>query len=299
MINGATFGSKMPRADWRIVGNFKLTLPSLTEQQVIAKFLDRETARINEITAKQTQMIDLLMEKRSALITKVVTKGLDPNVKMKPSGVEWIGEIPVHWAVRRIKYAASIVLGKMINTTGGQGYFLKFYLKSRNIGWEKPILDSVDEMYFSKNELNQYRLQKNDLLVSEGGEVGKTSIWNNEIEECYIQNSVHKITVNSNLLLPQYLLSVFTSYGAGKVFPNIVNQVSIAHLTKDKLKIIPIPIPPLDEQKAIAAFLGFETEKIDTMISKIKKQIELLNEYKQSLINHVVTGKIDVRGEVA
>lgn len=293
IINGATFGSKMPRADWKIVGNFMLTLPPLPEQQAIADFLDRETARINGIVEKQTRMIELLKEKRYALITQAVTKGLDPKAKMKPSGVEWLGKIPEHWEIRKLKFCANVVLGKMICTNPQQGMFLKPYLKSRNISWEKVIVDDVDEMYFYPFELELYRLKKNDVLVSEGGEVGKTCIWNDEIKECYIQNSVHKVTC-FEYCYHKYLLYLFVSLGKNNVFQNIVNQVSIGHLTKEKLVKLLIVLPPFTEQQGIADFLDRETTMGDKLIEKIEKQIELLNEYRQSLITSAVTGKIDV-----
>lgn len=277
------------------LSNSIFPLPSLLEQQAIVDFLDRETGRINTIIEKQNRLTELLKEKRSALITKAVTKGLDPNAKMKPSGVEWIGEIPEGWEVRKLKFVSKVVLGKMIDTTPQQGLTLKPYLKSRNIEWEMVNVEDVDEMYFTEGDLEHYSVKKNDLLVSEGGEVGKTCIWKNELPECYIQNSVHKITVNEKDLTPKYLLMLFVAYGSGKVFQNIVNQVSIAHLTKDKLTVVRIPLPSIPKQKNIVAFLDRETDKIDVLVSKIQKQIDLLNEYKQSLITAAVTGKIDVR----
>src|SRR5690606_18122139 len=139
--------------------------------------------------------INLLKERRQILIQKAVTKGLDPTVKMKDSGVDWIGEIPEHWEVRKLKYVANVVLGKMICNEDLGGYFRKPYLKSKNIQWMELNIDSVDEMWFSTKELKQYKLHTNDIVVSEGGEVGKACLWKDELPECYIQNSAHKVTM--------------------------------------------------------------------------------------------------------
>lgn len=112
----------------------------------------------------------------------------------KPSGVQWLGDIPEHWEVKRLKFIADVVLGKMLCNEDKGNYQLKPYLKSKNIQWLNVDIASVDQMWFSQEEMIEYRLKEGDLVLSEGGEVGKTCIWNNELEECYIQNSAHKVT---------------------------------------------------------------------------------------------------------
>lgn len=148
-------------------------------------------------------------------------------------------------------------------------------------------------MWFSEYEKSIYRVKKDDLLVSEGGEVGKTCIWNDEIEECYIQNSVHKITMDS-LNHPRFFLYVFFVYGKKGVFESIVNRVSIAHLVLEKLINIDFAVPPLQEQKAIAEYLDTQIAKIDLAISKIKSQINLIKEYKSTLISEAVCGRVGI-----
>lgn len=112
----------------------------------------------------------------------------------KDSGIEWIGEVPGHWEVKRLKAVAQIVLGKMLTNDDKGDFSLKPYLRAGNINWLNVNVDDIKEMWFSDKELEKYRLETDDLLVSEGGEVGRTCIWKNELPECYIQNSVHKIT---------------------------------------------------------------------------------------------------------
>jgi type I restriction enzyme S subunit len=275
-----------------------IILPPLSDQKAIATFLDRETSRIDALVEKKQQFIELLEERRSALISHAVTKGLDPDVPMKDSGIEWIGEIPEHWDVTKLKQIGKIVLGKMLTPKDKGGYNKKNYLRAKNIRWGKVDVNDVKEMWFSDNEINQYRLYANDLLVSEGGEVGRTAIWLDELDECYIQNSVHKVTLKDPHN-PIYFLYQFISQGKIGYFDSIVNRVSIAHLTRERLKEVPFLVPPLQEQQAIANYLDRETSQIDNLIEKTEQSIEYLKEYRTALISSAVTGKIDVRGTVS
>ena len=268
--------------------------PPLPEQQTIAAYLDRKTRQIDTLTEKKQKQIDLLKEQRTAIINQAVTRGLNANVKMKDSGIEWLGEIPEHWEVKKLKYFGEIVLGKMLTPQDKGDYYKKPYLRAQNILWEKVDASDIKEMWFSEKELIQYRLKLNDLLVSEGGEVGRTAIWKNELEECYIQNSVHKVTIKERHN-PFYFLYLFLIYGQAGHFDAIVNRVSIAHLTREKLKEVSFVIPPPAEQKSIAKYLYEKTTRIDKSLEKQERQIEFLKEYRTALISEVVTGKIDVR----
>lgn len=272
-----------------------ILIPPKQEQTAIARFLDYKLAKINRFIRKKKQLITLLNEQKAAIINQAVTKGLDPNTKMKDSGIEWLGEIPEHWEVRKLKYVANVVLGKMLCNEDKGDYFKKPYLKSKNIQWLNVDISDVEEMWFSNSELEIYRLKKGDLILSEGGEVGKTCMWNDELDECYIQNSAHKVSINSGNL-NTYFLYLFNTYGKKGGFDSIVNRVSIAHLTKDKLINIKCLVPPLSEQQQIVSHIEKETAIINTTISKIEKEIALVEEYKTALIAEAVTGKIDVRG---
>jgi type I restriction enzyme S subunit len=273
-----------------------LAYPPEIEQQEIASFLNNQTMKIDALLSKKEKQIELLKEKRAAVITRSVTKGLDPNVPMKDSGIEWLGEIPAHWEVKKLKFFGDIVLGKMVTPTDKGDYIRKPYLNAQNIRWEILDATEINEMWFSENELRQYRIKFDDLLVSEGGEVGRTAIWCNEIDECYIQNSINKVTMKIGFN-PRYFLYMFESYGNMGHFNAIVSRVSIAHLTREKLKEIKFIVPPDAEQKAIAVFLDQETSGIDKLINQIQSSIDKLREYRTALISAAVTGKIDVRGE--
>ncbi len=266
------------------------------EQKSISTYLDRKTTQIDNLISKKQKLIELLKEERAAIINQAVTKGLNPDAPMKDSEIEWIGEIPAHWEVKKLKYIARITLGKMLTNVDKGGYHYRPYLRAQNINWEKVNVEDVKKMWFSKDELHQYRLNKNDLLVSEGGEVGRTSMWDEEIEECYIQNSVHKVTMKSTCD-HFFFLYTFCLFGQKGVFESVASRISIAHLTKEKLKETVFPVPPIEEQEGISKFIEMETTKVDQTISKVEKQIGLLKEYRTALISEVVTGKIDVRDE--
>ena len=210
----------------------------------------------------------------------------------KDSGVEWIGEIPVNWSKKKLKFFSRIVLGKMLTTEDKGGYFYKPYLRAQNINWFNVNSGDIKEMWFSENELSQYRINKDDLLVSEGGEVGRTCMWNNEIGECYIQNSVHKVTVNGDNF-PRFFQYSFFALGSIGHFDAIVSRVSIAHLTREKLKEVSFIVPDKQQQSIIVSFLDHKASQIDDLIDKKLKLIDLLKEERTAIINQAVTKGLD------
>lgn len=291
--------------------DFKLIcspVPPIDEQEKIVTFIKSINGKINRYIKGKKQLIELLKEQKKAIINASVTGQIDlrnwklgmpdselkPYPKYKDSGVEWMREIPEEWEIRKLKHLAKIVLGKMLKPTPSNGYFLKFYLRAANIQWFAPDLKNAYKMWFSKNEMKRFRITKNDLLVSEGGEVGRACIWKNEIEECYIQNSVHKITA-LNKILPFFLFCQFYITGKSGFLRSIVNCVSIAHLTFEKLINITFLHPPLDEQSKICEYMQHRISKIDKSIKQIQREIDLIKEYRIRLISDAVTGKIDVR----
>jgi len=163
------------------VGNLVCPLPPLPEQHAIAAFLDRETARIDALIAKKQRFIELLEEKRQAVISHAVTKGLDPDVEMKDSGVGWLGEVPVGWEVLPLSARYQVQLGKMLDKKQISGDYLAPYLRNTNIQWGKVDLSDLYEMDFDPSERECYSLKRGDLLVCEGGEIGRTAIWNEEV----------------------------------------------------------------------------------------------------------------------
>ena len=216
----------------------------------------------------------------------------------KDSGINWIGKIPSHWEVCRLKNHSKIVLGKMIMSVPPKGeeakYTLEKYLKSRNIGWLNVIdsEDEVDEMWFNQYEKELYRLHTNDIVMNEGGDIGKIGLWNNTDYPCYIQNSVNKITAD-NVTSPFYLQYLLFAIAKTNYFWSIVNPISIAHLTKEKLSSTPIVLPSLSEQEVIASYLDKKCGEIDKAVATQEKRVELLKELRQNIITQAVTRGIN------
>ena len=205
----------------------------------------------------------------------------------KDCGIEWIGEIPSHWEVKQIKYISEVVLGKMLTPENKGDMTLKPYLRSMNIQNDTLDLSDVNEMWFSKVEMKRLLLKKGDILLNEGGDVGRTVMWNNELDECYFQNSVNRIRlVKDNPTYIKYQSILIHKMG---YYDSIVSRVSIPHLTKEKLEGVKYIVPPLSEQEHIVSYLDDKTTKIDELIQKKLRKIDLLKEYRTSLINTVVT----------
>lgn len=271
----------------------KFPLPELDEQLTISNYLDHQTQKIDCLIANKKAQAEKLKELRQIEINNAVTKGLNPNAEFKDSGIDWLGKIPGHWKYKRLKDIANVVLGKMLQNDDSGSDELLPYLRSFNVQWEKVDLSDVKEMWFSENEKKQYRLKENDIVVSEGGEVGRSALWSNEIPECYIQNSVHKISCYK-IILPNYLLYHFTLLGKVGVFDMLINKVSIGHLTREKLVCVSFLLPPLEEQRQIADYLLKRTTSIDKLVNNIDSQIEKLQELRKITIYEAVTGKIKV-----
>lgn len=275
--------------------DFAICLPNESDQVKLIEFLDNKTTQIDTLISKTEQQIALLKEQRQAIINQAVTKGLDPDVPMKDSGVEWIGEIPEHWEISKLKYFGQVTLGKMLTTKEKENHSLKPYLRSINVRDAEIDVSDVKEMWFSSKELKKLRLQLEDLLLTEGGEVGRTAIWKDEIPECYIQNSINRLRLSSDS--PQFFLNLSHTYFNIGYYDSLVSRVSIGHLTKEKLENVWFIRPPYDEQLIIARALDQKTTQIDTLIDKSERLITLLKEHRQTLISEVVTGKICVLDE--
>ena len=293
----AAIGGGQPNISQDTIKKLKIVIPPIIEQAAIAAYLDTHCAKIDNLISIQQKRIALLQELKQSVITHAVTKGLNPNVEMKQSGVEWIGDVPKHWEVCKLKHYSHIVLGKMLMSSppkDSEGlYTLEKYLKSKNVGWLQLFLDedNIDEMWFNQYEKSIYKLQENDIVMNEGGDIGKVSCWRGVDFDCYIQNSINKITADYNRVNAGFLCYWLYNLSSLGYFWSIVSQISIAHLTKEKLSNSPVVLPPITEQTAIASYLDHKCATIDTSISNAQHQIELLQEYKQSLITEVVTGK--------
>ena len=295
VIDGSTFGSKMPRVGWKFMGDVGITFPPLFEQRTIAAFLDREMGRIDALVAKKERLIELLREKRFALISRAVTKGLDPSVKLEPSSVKWLGDVPEHWEVKNIRRVSLRVQTGNTPPTSEERYY-----DDGEIPWYGP--SSFDDAITLNNPVKLInasaihdgvaRIFRSGtvMIVGIGATIGKVSSIN-ENASCNQQITgvtFKKTEVDSNFITYQLKQLEITIRG---IAPN----ATLAIFDQNRISDLDIVLPPLSEQEAIAAFLDRETEKIDALISKVETVIAKLKEYRTALISAAVTGKIDVR----
>lgn len=207
----------------------------------------------------------------------------------KPSGVEWLGDVPEGWEVAPVKRRFNVALGKMLQPERRNPEDTEQpYLRAANIQWRTPDLSDVKTMWFSPSEMASLALRKDDLLVSEGGDVGRSAIWQEEMESCFIQNSVNRVRAqgqDSTTFLYYWMVAI-KDRGYVDV---LCNKSTIAHFTAEKLEAVPMPLPPLPEQQAIAGFLDREVGKIDALVAEQRQLMALLAEKRQAVISHAVT----------
>ena len=280
----------------------KLPTPPIDEQHQIARFLDRKTGQIDELIRIKERRIELLQEQRTALINQAVTKGLNPNVEMKPSGVEWIGEIPRHWEVKRIKYLASSISKGTTPTTIGREIFdegeIRF-IKAENIVDNQIALKPE---YYIDEETNQMlrrsQLKENDLLfVIAGATIGKVGIVEPNHLPANTNQAVSFIRPHEKEF-SEFIYYWLQSNNIQKIIWLKAVQSAQPNLSMEDLGNLCIPYPSIAEQHRIVDYITDRTQAIAQFLQQAYKQIELLKEYRQSLISEAVTGKIDVRNEV-
>jgi type I restriction enzyme, S subunit len=274
------------------VRNFYFSWPSLPEQQSIAAFLDRETGQIDTLIDKKQRIVELLREKRMALISRAVTKGLNPNARMKPSGVEWLGEVPKHWEVKRVKYKATINDEALPETTAPDYEML--YVDISSVDPVNGIVQK-DPMVFEEAPSRARRIMRDgDTIVS------TVRTYLRAIAS--IKNPEKNLTVSTGfaVIRPRKISSDYLANAlhAPSFIEEVVSRsvgVSYPAINASEIGLIKIPVPPLSEQQTISSFLDRETAKIDKLISKVEEAILRLKEYRTAIISAAVTGKIDVR----
>jgi len=274
-------------------------VPPLSEQAAIVRFLEHMDRRIKRYIRAKQKLIKLLEEQKQAIIHRAVTRGLDSNVRLKSSGVEWLGDVPEHWSVAALRHRYSQVLGKMLDTKRVTGRHLLPYLRNTDVQWDWINVKDLPMMDIPTSEYPRYTVQKGDLLVCEGGEVGRCAIWNDELAVCGFQKALHRLRpVNPARDVPRFMYYALRAAATGNAF-NDGHVSTIAHLTGDKLRAHGFPFPPLAEQQSLVGFLDTELKQIDQIVSTARRGIELLWEYRTRLIADVVTGKLDVREAAA
>lgn len=292
-IRSLVNGVKVYTINRDILKQSNVICPSKEEQKNIVNYLDIVTSNIDKAITQQQKMIDLLNERKQIIINNAVTKGLEPNVKMKDSGVEWIGEIPVHWKVRKLKFLLVTTLQYGANESAeSDDESYPRYIRITDIDEEghlKP--ETFRSLLPSKAE--PYLLKKGDILFARSGATaGKTYLFKEDFKACFAGYLIRAKL--KEILAPEYL-NYYTKSGIYDSWKkSIFIQATIPNIGADKYANLHITLPPKDDQHYIVQHLNMEVGKINQIIKKCNQQISLLQERKQIIINDVVTGKVKV-----
>ncbi|MFA7346077.1 MAG: restriction endonuclease subunit S, partial [Terrimicrobiaceae bacterium] len=217
------------------------------------------------------------------------------SLPKKPSGIEWLGDIPKHWGTPPLCTRYSVELGKMLNEGRIVGHALVPYLRNIDVQWDRINFDDLPEMDIEERERERFTLKDGDLLVCEGGEVGRAAIFKGRAEVTGFQKALHRMRPLNPRERTRFMFYMLTWASSQGIFFAEGNPNTIPHLTGEKLRRYRFPQPPLPEQAAIAAYLDEETAKLDALVGKVEEAVERLQEYRTALITAAVTGKIDVR----
>ncbi|MBS3960883.1 MAG: hypothetical protein KGZ61_03470 [Sandarakinorhabdus sp.] len=273
----------------------RLPVPPPAEQAAIAAFLDRETGKIDALVEEQRRLIALLKEKRQAVISHAVTKGLNPHAPLKPSGIEWLGNIPAHWEVKAIKWLSPVLRGASPRPIDDPKYFDEdgeyAWVRIADATASDGALRETTQRLSTLGSSLSVRLEPGSLFVSIAGTVGKPCI--SAIKACIHDGFVYFPRL---ALPPQFLYRIFE---AGTCYGGLGKMGTQLNLNTDTIGSIRVAVPPRSEMDAILAHLGELTGRLDALIYEANSGILLLQERRAALISAAVTGKIDVRGLVA
>ena len=295
--------------DYERLARSYLPLPPLSEQTAIVHFLDHADRRIRRYIRAKQKLIALLEEQKQAIIHQAVTGQIDvrtgqPYPAYKPSGVEWLEEVPEHWQLLRLKDVAQVQTG----LTLGKDYrstrtISRPYLRVANVQAGCLDLTHVKSINVPLNEADRTTLLTGDVLMTEGGDIdklGRGCVWRDEIPGCLHQNHIFAVRCRRGLLSPEFLVGLMGSIHGRAYFEFTAKQTTnLASTNSSTLRKFPIFLPALEEQVAILNVISEETNALDNAIGRSKREIDLIQEYRTRLIADVVTGKLDVREAAA
>lgn len=286
--------SAQPKLNKENIRQTPIVIPPIIEQEQIAKYLDWKCGEVDRIVEVRERQIKLLAELLTSIISRAVTRGLNPNAPLKDSGIDWIGQIPEHWEVRKISRIFSKIGSGTTPKSGNEDYYAENgenWLQTGDLN-DSYINDTSKKITIKALDDHSLRFYPEGSIVMAmyGATIGKLGLLNIKTttnQACCVMagNKVYHSKYGFNTLLAARTHILTLAYGGGQ--PNI---------SQDTIKTIKLPVPTIDEQQQIADYLDKKTAEIDSAIDKFKVQIDKLKEYRQALITEVVTGKIDVRG---
>ena len=297
-INAETFGAKMPRADWEIVGHQSLPLPSLDTQRRILRFLDEKTAQIDGLIEKKRALLERLAEKRLVLITRAVTQGLNVQAPMKPSGIDWLGDIPAHWEVKRLRF---LLNGGTLNglykpreAFDPEGIpFVQMGEAFRSPAFHGGTEDCVNA---SRDEVEKWGLLNGDFLIARRSIVfegsGKSVLVSGLRGAHLFESSMIRIRPQNPQHHSKYLSFYFQSHIGRASVLSVTKRVTISGIDSQQLKSIHIPVPPDSEARDIAATCETCDRVAQHVEREISASIERLAEYRAALVTAAVTGQL-------
>ena len=276
--------------------DFRAGLPSLEEQQAIARFLDFKTAQIDALIAKQKTLLDKLAEKRTALISHAVTKGLDPSIPMKDSGAAWLGEIPSHWKAKRFKFVISEPLKYGANEAAElTDTDLPRYIRITDVNDDGTLREETFRS-LPQEVAENYLLSDGDILLARSGAtVGKSFIYKPSWGAAAYAGYLIRARMSGQMEADfAYLFLQSSCYW--QWLNSVFIQATIQNVSAEKYANLILPVPPIDEQLSIVTYLLSQLRRIDAQRAKASLAVDRLIEYRSAIITNAVTGKIDVRG---
>ncbi|MBR9883420.1 MAG: hypothetical protein GYB21_07070 [Oceanospirillales bacterium] len=271
-----------------IVAELECLLPPLPEQQKIATIL----SSVDDVIEKTRAQIDKLKDLKSGMMQELLTKGIGPDGKPHTEFKDSpLGLIPVTWTARNVGELFKVQLGKMLSNASKLGVSPFPYLGNKNVQWGKVDLTDLEEMDFTERDRAKFSLRPGDLLMCEGGDVGRAAIWEGELSNCYYQKAIHRLRPINESYNPKLLLEYFRFAKDRGLLRDFISQTSIAHLTKEKLELVPVPVPPRREQEQIVAIF----DSVNVRIEKLSEKVAGSEAIKKALMQDLLTGKVRVK----
>jgi type I restriction enzyme S subunit len=296
-IDGASRGivKDRNRLYWDQFKQMRSICPPLAEQAALTRFLAWASGRFERAIRAKRKVIELLTELQLAKLQRVLSRGLDPSAELRPTGVPWLGECPKHWETMSLRMRYSVELGKMLDAKRNVGRNSVPYLRNRDVQWDRVLTADLPTMDIAPAELARYTVQRGDLLVCEGGQVGRCAFWEGELAVCGFQKALHRVRcLRPNRDFPRFLFYQLRLAAGLGVFSADGNENTIAHLTNEKFRRHRFLFPPFAEQKAISDRLDAELGGTQAAVLRLEKEIELLRECRTRLAADVVTGRLNV-----
>lgn len=288
------------RLYWEDFKQMSSCFPPLDEQKAIADYLDANAAQVRRFIRNRRRLVEVLNEQKQAIISRAVTRGIDPNVPLKPSGIDWLGDIPACWKAVRLKHVSRVQTGITLGKTYlGQQVEERPYLRVANVQTNRLDLRLVKTLAIPASEIAGSALRPGDVLTTEGGDIDKLArgcVWRGEVPGCLHQNHIFAVRPDQSRLLPEYLVALMASRHGRIYFERTAKRTTnLASTNSSTLGAFPLLLPDVSEQTRILQGIAGDTQSLDAATNHAQREIDLIREYRTRLIADVVTGKVDVR----